>query len=149
MLNKILSGLNVKQEERLQVLLMLGAGFFMGIFIATYQVTAESLFLNRLSGQLNKAFLVSGILGIASTFVFATVQNRVKFTNLTISSILAIVAITSAIYFFYHYGDVKYQDYVLFGMYCLTGPITAILLLCYWGVFGRLFNFKQSKRIIG
>jgi AAA family ATP:ADP antiporter len=34
-------------------------------------------------------------------------------------------------------------------MYCLIGPITAILLLCYWGIFGRLFNFKQSKRIIG
>jgi hypothetical protein len=25
----------------------------------------------------------------------------------------------------------------------------AVLLLCYWGIFGRLFNFKQSKRIIG
>jgi AAA family ATP:ADP antiporter len=149
MLNTILSSLNVKPEERLQVLLMLGAGFFMGIFIATYQVTAESLFLNRLSGQLNKAFLVSGVLGIASTFLFASVQNRVKFTNLTISSILTIVAVTSAIYFFYHYGNIQYQDYVLFGMYCLTGPITAILLLCFWGVFGRLFNFKQSKRIIG
>ena len=31
----------------------------------------------------------------------------------------------------------------------MTGPITAILLLSYWGIFGRLFNFKQSKRIIG
>jgi ATP:ADP antiporter, AAA family len=149
MLNSVLSTLNVKEEERLQVLLMLGAGFFMGIFIATYQVTAESLFLNRLSGQLNKAFLISGVLGIASTFFFASVQNRVKFTNLTISSILIIVSITSAIYFLYHYGDVRYQDDVLFAMYCLTGPITAILLLCYWGIFGRLFNFKQSKRIIG
>src|SRR5882757_9102364 len=34
-------------------------------------------------------------------------------------------------------------------MFCMTGPITAILLLSYWGIFGRLFNFKQSKRIIG
>jgi AAA family ATP:ADP antiporter len=149
MLKAILDSLNVKSEERVQVLLMLGAGFFMGIFIATYQVTAESLFLNRLSGQLNKAFLVSGILGIASTFVFASAQNKVKFTNLTISSIVTIVAITSGVYILYHFGDKANQDLVLFGMYCLTGPITAILLLCYWGVFGRLFNFKQSKRIIG
>src|SRR5206468_2903491 len=37
----------------------------------------------------------------------------------------------------------------LFLMYCLTGPTTAIVLLCYWGIFARLFNFKQSKRIIG
>jgi ATP:ADP antiporter, AAA family len=149
MFRVVLDRLNVKSEERIQVLLMLGAGFFMGIFIATYQVTAESLFLNQLSSELNKAFLVSGILGIASTFVFSAFQNKVKFTNLTISSIIAIVVIITAIYVLYHFGDISYHHYVLFGMYCLTGPITAILLLCYWGVFGRLFNFKQSKRIIG
>jgi hypothetical protein len=33
-------------------------------------------------------------------------------------------------------------------MYCATGPITALLLMSYWGVFGRLFDFRQSKRII-
>ena len=31
----------------------------------------------------------------------------------------------------------------------MTGPITAVLLLSFWGIFGRLFNFRQSKRIIG
>jgi AAA family ATP:ADP antiporter len=149
MLKAILDSLNVKPEERAQVLLMLGAGFFMGIFIATYQVTAESLFLNRLSYLLNKAFLISGILGIASTFVFSAAQNRVKFTNLTISSIVTIVAVTTGVYVLYNYGNPANRDYVLFAMYCLTGPTTAILLLCYWGIFGRLFNFKQSKRIIG
>lgn len=149
MFKAILDGLNVKPEERAQVVLMLAAGFFMGIFIATYQVTAESLFLNQMSGQLNKAFFASGLLGIISTFLFASAQNKVKFTTLTISSIVTIVAIISAIYVLYHFGGLAYHDYVLFGMYCLTGPITAILLLCYWGIFGRLFNFKQSKRIIG
>jgi hypothetical protein len=31
----------------------------------------------------------------------------------------------------------------------MSGPITAVLLLSFWGIFGRLFNFRQSKRIIG
>jgi hypothetical protein len=53
------------------------------------------------------------------------------------------------VYILYKWGDASYHDEVLFSMYCLTGPMTAILLLCYWGIFGRLFNFKQSKRIIG
>lgn len=149
MLTAILENLNVKPEERTQVLLMLAAGFFMGIFIATYQVTAESLFLNKLSHELDNAFLVAGVLGIVSTFLFATVQNWIKFTNLTVISILLIVGIVSAIYVLYHLGDPAYQNFLLFAMYCLTGPVTAILLLCYWGIFGRLFNFKQSKRIIG
>jgi len=144
-----LAALNVKPEEQLQVLLMLGTGFFMGIFIATYQVTAESLFINKLSDQLDKAFLISGILGIAATLLFSLAQNRIKFTTLTISSILSIVIISMTIYYLYHFADERLHNFVLFAMFCLIGPITAVLLLCYWGIFGRLFNFKQSKRIIG
>jgi len=48
MLDKLFEYLNVKEEERAQVWLMLGAGFFMGIFLATYGVVAETLFLNTL-----------------------------------------------------------------------------------------------------
>ena len=149
MIKSLLAVLNVKREEEAQVLLMLGTGFFMGIFLATYQVTVESLFIYNLNDQLNKAFLVSGILGIASTALFSFSQNRMKFSTLTIACIVTIVLLSSALYFLYHVGTLEQHKIVLFAMFCLVGPITAILLLCYWGVFGRLFNFKQSKRIIG
>jgi ATP:ADP antiporter, AAA family len=144
-----LAFLGVKPEEQSQVWLMLATGFFIGIFIATYQVTAESLFLNKLSDQLDRAFLISGVLGIVSTIAFTFFQNRLKFITLTISSIALIIIATFSIYYFYHFADEGVQNTTLFIMYCLIGPITAILLLCYWGIFGRLFNFKQSKRIIG
>ncbi|MEQ8304772.1 MAG: cyclic nucleotide-binding domain-containing protein [Cyclobacteriaceae bacterium] len=148
-MKSIFQALNVRPEEKTQVVLMLATGFFMGIFIATYQVTSESLFLNSLSDQLDKAFLVSGIFGIVSTALFSFLQNRIKFSTLTTSSILSIVIATSAVYLLYNYGGDRYHDLVLFVMYCLAGPMTAVLLLCYWGIFGRLFNFRQSKRIIG
>lgn len=148
-MKSVLTVLNVKPEEQVQVLLMLGTGFFMGIFIATYTVTAESLFLNQLPGQLDQAFLASGVFGIVSTLLFSSLQNRIKFSTLTTSSILTIVFFTVGVYIMYNYGDQAYHDEVLFTMYCLTGPMTAVLLLCYWGIFGRLFNFRQSKRIIG
>ncbi len=141
--------LNVRPEEQVQVALMLATGFFMGIFIATYTVTAESLFLNQLSDQLDRAFLASGIFGIVSTVLFSFLQNRIKFSTLTTFSILTIVLFTLAVYVMYNFGDPQYHDEVLFTMYCLAGPMTAVLLLCYWGIFGRLFNFRQSKRIIG
>src|SRR5260221_993231 len=128
---------------------MLATGFFFGTFIAIFQVTAESLFLNQMSDQINKAFLASGVLGIVSTVIFAFFQNRVRFISLTISSIGVIVVITTLVYYYYRFGDLANRPNILFLMYCLTGPVTAILLLCYWGIFGRLFNFKQSKRIIG
>jgi ATP:ADP antiporter, AAA family len=144
-----LAFLGVKDDEQTQVLLMLATGFFIGIFIATYQVTAESLFLNKLSDQLDKAFLISGVLGIVSTLIFSFFQDRIRFVTLTIASIVLIVVATFGLYYFYHNSDENIQNGTLFIMYCLIGPMTAILLLCYWGIFGRLFNFKQSKRIIG
>jgi hypothetical protein len=128
---------------------MLAVGFFMGTFIATFSVTAESLFLSQLSEQLNNAFLFAGIFGIVSTLLFTFFQNRVKFSSLAISCMILIIISVTVVYVLYRFGDVVYHDEVLFAMYCLTGPVTAILLLCYWGIFGRLFNFKQSKRIIG
>ncbi len=130
-------------------MLMLGAGFFMGIFFATYSVVAESLFLSTLGNELNKAFLVSGFLGIVATIVFSFVQNRIKFSNLTTAAILLVVLLTGFFYIGYHYGPEEYKRPIIFFMFCMNGPITAILLLSYWGIFGRLFNFRQSKRIIG
>jgi len=149
MLTKLLEYLNVREEERDQVLLMLGAGFFMGIFLATYTVVAESLFLNTLGDQLNKAFLISGAFGIVTTLLFSFAQNHIKFSNLTASTITTVVGLTTFFYIGYHFGPVAYQEPIIFGMFCMTGPITAVLLLSYWGIFGRLFNFRQSKRIIG
>jgi ATP:ADP antiporter, AAA family len=141
--------LNVKPEEQAKVALMLGMGFSIGIFVATYQVTAESLFLNKLSSHLNKAFLISGGLGIATTLVFSFFQNRIRFVALAFFSMVLVFASTSALNYFYHYGNNQLTDRVLLLMYCLAGPMTALLLLCYWGIFARLFDFKQSKRIIG
>lgn len=146
---KALRVLNVKPEEQAKVVLMLSMGFFIGIFVATYQVTAESLFLNKLSSHLNEAFLISGGLGIAITLIFSFFQNRIRFSALVFFSFLLILVCTSALNYFYHFGTENLQNQILFLMYCLVGPLTALLLLCYWGLFARLFDFKQSKRIIG
>lgn len=48
MLKLINKALNVKPEEQQQVMLLLGFGFFMGIFLATFQISAETLFVTKL-----------------------------------------------------------------------------------------------------
>jgi Cyclic nucleotide-binding domain len=149
MANRIIGSLQLRSVEQKQVLLMLCTGFFMGAFIATYQVTADSLFLNRLGQYLDKAFLVAGGLGIMTTALFTTFQNWIKFSALVLISILLIFGFTVAVYVLLHYGSPEWQTPLLFIMYCMNGPMTAVLLLSFWGIFGRLFNFRQSKRIIG
>lgn len=128
---------------------MLCTGFFMGVFLATYQVTADSLFLNRMGDQLDEAFLIAGALGIFTTAAFSAFQNWLKFTSLALGTVALIFVFTLSAYWLLHFGDPKYQDEFIFALYCMTGPITAVLLLSFWGLFGRLFNFRQSKRIIG
>lgn len=128
---------------------MLAIGFFMGVFIATYQVTVDSLFLNRIGHQLNKAFLAAGALGIVSTALFSFFQGRIKFSTLSLGSILLISGFSAGAYWLMHFGNPAWTDYYIFVMYAMSGPMTAVLLLSFWGTFGRLFNFRQSKRIIG
>jgi ATP:ADP antiporter, AAA family len=138
---------SVDQESK-QVALMLATGFFIGIFIATYQVTADSLFLSRLGDQLNKAFLMAGALGITTTATYSFFQNRIRFSTLTVCAVLLISVFTAGIYYLLHERP-DLENKLIFALYCMSGPLTAILLLSFWGTFGRLFNFRQSKRIIG
>jgi ATP:ADP antiporter, AAA family len=141
--------LSTRTEEQKQVALMLATGFFMGVFIATYQVTADSIFLNRMGEYLDKAFLAAGFLGIVTTAIFSSLQNIVRFSRLSQAIVVIILSFTGTVYYLLHFGAPEIQSVVIFVMYCASGPLIALLLLVYWGTFGRLFNFRQSKRIIG
>jgi len=149
MLSRILDIVNVRPDERKQVLLLLGKGFFLGIFLVTYQISAEALFLNNLSHLLKEALLVSGGLGMLTTALFSFLQSRVSYSKLVVGSILLIFSVTAAVYGLFFGLDGTWQNYIIFGMFALIGPITAVILLGFWGVFGRLFNLRQSKRIVG
>jgi AAA family ATP:ADP antiporter len=48
MVKSLLSILNVVEGEERPVLLVLGYGFFMGIFLAAYKVVATTLFLAKI-----------------------------------------------------------------------------------------------------
>lgn len=149
MANFFVRSIRNQSQERQQIIMMLATGFFIGVFLATYQVTADTLFLNRMGSYINKAFLVAGALGILTTSLFAFFQNRIQFTMLALGSVVLILLFTISSYYLLHFGDPLLHNYFVFALFCMTGPITAVLLLSFWGLFGRIFNFRQSKRIIG
>src|SRR5688500_15723889 len=141
MLNRFIGSFQIQTQEQKQIILMLCTGFFMGVFIATYQVTADSLFLNRMGEHLNKAFLIAGALGILTTAIFSFAQNWIRFTTLALGSVVLVFAFTLGAYWLLRFGDPELHNTFVFALYCMSGPITAILLLSFWGIFGRLFNF--------
>ena len=134
--------------------LLLGKGFFMGIFIATYQIGSETLFLQVLGKEyLDIAFFTSGVLGILSAGLFVTLQKRINFSTLVVTNVfLTFVFIALLRYSFEIFGyqaEAGQFATLPFVLFIMIGPITAITLLGFWGVFGRIFDAQQSKRIIG
>ncbi len=142
----LLSILNVVEGEEKRVLLLLGYGFFMGVFLAAYKIVATTLFLANLSEYIREAFFVSGVLGVVTTLTYASLQNRVKYSRLIVFNILSIIIFVALVRVMFEYYNSQWLAFILFIM---LGPITSLLLLGFWGVFGRLFDLRQSKRIIG
>ena len=149
MLSRILGRLNVKPDEQNQVLLLLAVGFFQGAFLVTYQISAEALFLNNSPELLKEAILISGALGMFTTALFSYLQRKISFAKLALGNLLLIFLITGSILYLYYSTTGEFHDYVIFTMFAMIGPFTAVILLGFWGVFGRLFDLRQSKRIIG
>jgi len=153
-IKSFLAFLGGEPGEEKPMLLLLGMGFFMGIFIATYQIGSETLFLDVLGEPyLDIAFFTTGALGIISTVLFVYLQRRINYSTLIITNLFLIfffMAGMRAAFEWTHYdGDAGGFQILPFIMFVMIGPILAITLLGFWGIFGRVFDLRASKRIIG
>ncbi len=146
MIKALLSVLNVLEGEEKPVLLLLGYGFFMGVFLAAYKVVSTTLFLDNMSEYIREAFFVSGVLGVITTWLYAALQDRVHYSRLIFFNILNIIVFIIISKIIYGYNQDKW---LIFTMFVMLGPITSLLILGFWGIFGRMFDLRQSKRIIG
>ena len=83
--------------------------------------------------------------------MFASFQNRISYSRLTVLNLVIIFFFTCASFYFLKTtpDDTEEFKYVAFAVYAINGPITAVFLLGFWGIFGRMFDLRQSKRIIG
>ena len=132
------------------MLYLLGYGFFMGIFLATFQLSAETLLITRLGeGYISLGIFAAGALGVISTAIYAFLQHRFKYSFFSVLNVLVIFAISTIFYLLFRFGPEKYTEELAFAQFAMLGPTVAIFLLSFWGIFGRLFDLRQSKRIIG
>ena len=153
MIKSFLSFLGGESGEEKPMLLLLGKGFFMGIFLAYYQIGSEGLFISELGKELfEEAFFVTGALGILSTVIFVNIQKRINYSTLIISNIFLIFLFMIAMRLAFElpfFQGAKGMLSLPFIMFVMLGPITAITILGFWGLFGRMFDLRASRRIIG
>ena len=141
--------LDLQEGEEGRVILLLIMSFFMGAFLATFTIAAQTLFLNNFDekSQLPGAFAIAGAFGIFATLIYNFLQRRIPFKTLALLSLIVISGITGAIEF----ADLFVSDRQLVYYFGFTQliPFTLIILLIFWGAFNRLFNVRQSKRLLG
>jgi ATP/ADP translocase len=141
--------LNVHPGEEKPVLLLLLKGFFMGIFLANYKVVAEAFFLSDLGEFLPQAMFISALVGVFSTGIFAYLQNRITYHKLIIINLSLILLFLASIRILFEFGSIYLKEYLTFILFIMMTPIFSVTLLGFWGIFGRIFDLRQSKRIIG
>jgi hypothetical protein len=149
MSNLVLKALNVEPQEAGRVYYLLAQGFFMGIFLATYSVASTSLFITRFDEEIDLpyAILLSGVVGIVTTSIYAFFQTKVRFKNLARASLIIITGLVTATFFGIEFSEDNSQ--VVYAAFVFQIPFASISLLIFWGIFGRIFDLRQSKRIIG
>jgi len=150
MLKLLYTALNAKEGEYNRVLLLLGMGFFMGIFMATFQISSETLLVSRLGDYyVSRGLFAAGVLGVIATATFAYLQNKLPYGIFSVMNLVAIFFITTTFYVLFNLLPTRSEPLLAFIQFSMLGPTIAVFLLGFWGLFGRLFDLRQSKRIIG
>src|SRR3982751_619600 len=143
--------LGVEPEETGPVALLLAISFFMGLFLATVSVGAQTLFLSDPSVNekydLPKVLVLGGGMGFMATGIFNILMGRIPFRVLGVIFLVLILGLTAFIEFGKDtVGDPARLYYIGFS---LILPFTFVSQLVFWGSFNRLFTLRQQKRVIG
>jgi ATP:ADP antiporter, AAA family len=141
--------MNIEPDEAGRVGLLFIMGFFMGVFVATISVASQSLYLQHFSEtqDLPYALLKAGLYGLGATTIYNFLQNRIPFPVLGGLSLLTVTLLTA----FIEFGEGYFTDpnkMFEFG-FTMIIPFSFLVSLVYWGSFGRLFNLRQAKRLVG
>lgn len=143
----LLRALNIETEEVGKVALLMLLSFFLGIFIATYDVSANTLFLEIFTKKdLPVAFTISGIAGIFLTLLFTRLQRKINFSKLSVSTMFIITLTVGLL----RLGIViSPSPWLIYALFILLGPLNVLSIVAFWGISGRLFTLRQGKRLFG
>lgn len=138
---------NIEEKEKTSVFLFLIQSVFLGIFYGAFDVGAHALFLNIYpASMIPKAYVVSGLVGIILTSIYARIQSRYKFSFLGLINLLFISIVIILLRGLFELSE---QPWLVFLVFIMMGPLNIMALLSFWGTAGRIFTLRQGKRLYG
>ncbi len=124
---RIANMLNIEQEERGLVFLLLTQSVFLGIFAGALDVGANALFLEHYRADLiPRAFMLSGIVGILFTSLYTFFQPRIRFKLFVMINLVLVILITGILWFGFRLVT---QDWLAFAVFVMMGPLIIVSML--------------------
>ncbi len=140
--------LDISEAEERPVYFLLLNSFFLGLFLATFDVTASTLFIDTFSEKrLPEGFITSGVLGVIFTSAFGFLQTRIAFSRLAIYNQIFIFLVTVLLAVSLELN--QKNENLIFLAFGLMLPLNTLALLGFYGTVSRSFNLKDEKRITG
>ena len=143
---RILSKLNIKEDESKKTGLLLTQSIFIGIFIAYYYSFANALFLTTFDiTDLPMAYIGSGILGFLSSFLLSKIQKKINASKVLQYLLLSIIALLC----FFKIGleVCENDDYIVALIYMCFAPFAILTSLGFGAILIKFFDLRQSKRL--
>jgi ATP:ADP antiporter, AAA family len=137
--------LRVEGDEVSSILWTLLFGSFLGVSVSLYDLASVTNFLEIYDkSYLPGAIICSGLLGIFTANTFISIQNWVSYTKVATLTIFTLIILLIVVYLWHAAapgGSIEYISFVL------TGPFTTMALLVFWGLFEKLFDLAQGRRL--
>lgn len=146
-MNKVFTLLKIEADERRSVVLIMLLSFFLGVFNGTFYIGSHSQFLDTFGKEeIANAYVISGVVGIVMTFIYAFFQARISFSALSKWNLIMISLMAIALRMAYDYLDPAKVDFAYFVLY---GPLNILAVVAFWGMVNRIYSLRQGKRLFG
>ncbi len=143
----ILKSLNIKQEEEKKFMYLFFHSFSLGLFIALYFLSANSLFIEHFeSKDLPLAYVCAGGVGYIVSLIYSYMQRRVQSRTLFLTSLafLALIPILSRILLGY-----LPEKWMSFFVFLWAWPFISLVSTESGGLALQKLNLRQVKKLYG
>jgi len=143
----LVKSLELKENEVTIFWLLFFHTFFLGLFIAFYFVSSNSVFIKDYgSGELPLAYITSGIVGYLSTSIYSGLQKKVKSKFLFLGALIFMLLITILGRLGTNFVDTKLLSAFVF---VWAWPFISLVGIETGGLALKFLDLIQVKRLFG
>ncbi|OQX01597.1 MAG: hypothetical protein BWK80_59665 [Desulfobacteraceae bacterium IS3] len=136
---------NLRSGEGLATTLLFTHSVFIGIALTFLETASYSLFLTKFSGEfLPYAYMIAAGVTTFVGYVHTKAEDFLSFPRLLSTTLIVILVSLCALYLGLMMIDSKWTVLAICISYYV---LTALFYLEFWGLTGRLFTLRQSKRL--